>query len=148
MEFVTQNGTEINIVTAPTRSVMRLKREVMKHLKNRGIVDNLDSGNLLNLKLDDVLNLLIDIDTSEEFEKAIFECLKVCIYDTNGKKLRISEQLFDDIPEAREDYYEIIAKCCEVNLRPFFKSLVSQFLILFPTKQNENQKQESQQMKE
>lgn len=127
MEFVTQNGIEVNIITAPTRSVMRLKREVIKHLKNKGFIDKIQGGNLTSIQLTDVLDLFIDIDTSEEFEKAVFECLKVCIYDTQGKKLRISEQLFDDIPEARDDYYEIISKCCEENLRPFFKSLFSAF---------------------
>lgn len=127
MEFVTQNGIEVNIITAPTRSVMRLKREVIKHLKNKGFIDKIQGGNLTSIQLTDVLDLLIDIDTSEEFEKAVFECLKVCIYDTQNKKLRISEQLFDDIPEARNDYYEIISKCCEENLRPFFKSLFSAF---------------------
>lgn len=127
MECITQNGIGINIVTAPTRSVMRLKREVFKHLKCKGFIDKIQVGNLSGIQLTDVLDLLIDIDTSEEFEKAVFECLKVCIYDTDGKKLRISEQLFDDVPEARDDYYEIISKCCEENLRPFFKSLFSAF---------------------
>lgn len=138
MEFVTQNGIEVNIVAAPTRSAMRLKREVIKHLKNKGLIEKIQNGNLTGLQLTDILDLLIDIDTSEEFEKSIFECLKVCIYDTQGKKLRISEQLFDDIPEARDDYYEIITKCCEVNLRPFLKSLFSAFKTHLETIPEEN----------
>lgn len=139
MEFVTQNGIEVNIVAAPTRSAMRLKREVIKHLKNKGLIEKIQNGNLTGLQLTDILDLLIDIDTSEEFEKAIFECLKVCIYDTQGKKLRISEQLFDDIPEARDNYYEIITKCCEENLRPFLKSLFSAFKTHLETIPEENQ---------
>ena len=142
MEFTTQSGVDVNIVTAPTRSVSRLKREVMKHLKNQGIIDSLEKGQLSAIKFSDIGNLFIDIDTSEEFEKAVFECLKVCIYDTQGKRIRISEQLFDDIPEAREDYYEIITACCEENLRPFFKSLFSALSTRLGTLQSDSPEQE------
>ena len=142
MEFTTQSGIDVNIVTAPTRSVSRLKREVMKHLKNQGIIDSLEKGKLSAIKFSDIGNLFIDIDTSEEFEKAVFECLKVCIYDTQNKRIRISEQLFDDIPEAREDYYEIITACCEENLRPFFKSLFSALSTRLKTIPSDNLEQE------
>ena len=127
MEFTTKNGTEVNIISAPTKSVLRLKREVIRHLKNKGLVNDFGKGNITGIDLSHVLDLLVDIDTSEEFETAIFECLKVCIYDTQNKRLKITEQLFDDIPEAREEYYEIVLKCAEVNLRPFFKSLFTEF---------------------
>lgn len=146
MEFITQNGNiNIEIMEAPTKSAIRLKKEVMRHLKNKGIFDSLNDGTIMDLKLDKVIDLLVDIDTSDEFEKAVFECLKVCIYDKGVKNIKITEQLFDDIPSIREDYYEIISKCCEVNLRPFFKSLVSEFnarLQAMP----ESQEQELQQM--
>lgn len=127
MDFITQNGTEVRINSATTKEVLRLKREVMRHLKNKGIINEVGAGNLTSINLSDVLDLLIDIDTSEDFEKAIFDCLNSCIYDLQGKKIKITEQLFDDIPEAREEYYEIMLKCAEINLRPFFKSLFSEF---------------------
>ena len=142
MDITTQNGTEITIVPASTKSVFRLKREVIRHLKNKGFIDEIGNGNISGLKLSSVLDLIVDIDSSEEFEKAIFECLKVCIYDANGKRLKITEQLFDDIPEAREEYYEIMTKCAEVNLRPFFKSLFTEFSNRLQTIPVENQEQE------
>lgn len=74
--------------------------------------------------LDAIIKVLIAADTSSDFEKALFECLKHCLYD---EFYPINEKLFEDKPEAIEDYYEIVAKCIEENLRPFFKSLVTAF---------------------
>lgn len=126
MEFITQNGNvTIDIIPASFKDACNLKKAVAKGLlgKDLGIGEN----SLMDIKLDSILQLLVDIDTSDDFEKAIMECLKCCIYDKGGKNLKITAQLFDDIPEAREDYYEIVTKCCEENLRPFFKSLASEF---------------------
>lgn len=71
-----------------------------------------------------IKNTLIGIDTSDEFNDAVFACLKYCTYNNVYK---IDEALFDNdqVPEAREDYYEIIYTCIEENLRPFMKSLVA-----------------------
>ena len=71
----------------------------------------------------EIANLIINIDTSEGFNKAVMNCLSVCICeDTHA----LTEQYFNDCPELWDDYYEIITKCVEVNLRPFFKSLASE----------------------
>ena len=126
MEFITQNGNvTIDIIPASFKDACCLRKAVAKGIlgKDLGIGDK----SLMDIKLDSILQLLVDIDTSDEFEKAVMECLKCCIYDKGGKNLKITAQLFDDIPEAREDYYEIVTKCCEENLRPFFKSLASEF---------------------
>lgn len=133
MEFTTTNGQkEVKIIAASFKDAANLKKATIKALKNAEIIDGLEinisnNSNILN-KLSEAL---MSIDTSEEFESAVFECLKSCIYDTQGLKLKITPQLFDDIPDAREDYYEIVAKCCEENLRPFFKSLVSELKTRF-----------------
>ena len=125
MEFLTQN-TNVNIEIKPAsfKDASNLKKAVAKGLIGKDLGFN---NSLLDIKIDSILQLLVDIDTSDEFEKAVMECLKCCLYDKGGKNLKITPQLFDDIPEAREDYYEIVTKCCEENLRPFFKSLASEF---------------------
>lgn len=126
MEFITQNGkVAIEIVSVSFKDACNLRKAVAKGIKGKDL--GLNNTNLMDIRIDSLLQLLVDIDTSDEFEKAIMECLKCCIYDKGGKNLKITAQLFDDIPEAREDYYEIITKCCEENLRPFFKSLASEF---------------------
>lgn len=127
MEFITQNGNKECIITAASfKDAVNLKKAVMKCLLN---VDTLKGVNLDNLqgldstKIFDALGkLIVNMDVSEDFEKAVFSCLSICLY--NGFKINM--QLFDDFAEAREDYYEIISKCCEVNLNPFLKSLVSE----------------------
>lgn len=125
MEFTSQNtNVNIEINSASFKDASNLKKAVAKGLIGKDLGFN---NSLMDIKLDSILQLLVDIDTSDEFEKAVMECLKCCLYDKGGKNLKITSQLFDDIPEAREDYYEIVTKCCEVNLRPFFKSLASEF---------------------
>ena len=141
MEFVTKNGNkECKITAASFKDAVNLKKAAMKCLLN---VDTLKSINLDNLQgldstkiFDAIGQLIVNIDVSDEFEKAVFVCLSDCLYD--GFR-QINMQLFDDYPEAREDYYEIISKCCEVNLRPFFKSLCSELKQRFQTLTESNQ---------
>lgn len=140
MEFITQNGNvEIEIKAASFKDACNLKKAVAKSLVGKEF--DLNGGSLMDVNLDSILQLLVDIDTSDEFEKAVMECLKCCIYDKGGKNIKITSQVFDDFPEAREDYYQIVTKCCEVNLRPFFKSLVSEFNSRLATIPSESQEQ-------
>lgn len=128
MEFITQNGgKKVEIKEASFQDASNLKKAVMKCLLNtdalKGIkLDSLQSVDPSKI-FDSLGQMLINMDTSEEFDKAIMACLSNCIYDGFYK---INEQMFNDKPETREDYYEIVSKCVEVNLRPFFKSLVSE----------------------
>lgn len=128
MEFITQNGQK-NVLISPAsfKDASNLRKAVMKSIVESNFASGLDKGAFENVELstllDTGLKLILNTDISNLFEQSVFECLKICTYD--GKK--ITQQIFDDLPEAREDYYEIISKCCEENLRPFFKSLVTEF---------------------
>lgn len=141
MKFTTQNGQKmVEIKAASFKDAADLKKAVLKSLKDIGIdLNNLDNIQNANV-IETITQLLLNIDISEEFERALFKCLENCIYD---KFYKITPQLFDDKTETREDYYEIAANCVEVNLRPFFKSLVSALKQKFKTMQKEDtQKQE------
>lgn len=127
MEFNTSNGVVVEIKAAPFKDACNLKKAVAKAIKDAKIFNDVNTANIMDIKVDSLIQLLADIDASDEFEKTVMECLKYCIYDKGGKNIKITSQLFDDIPEAREDYYAMISKCVEVNLRPFFKSLTSEF---------------------
>lgn len=135
MEFLTTNGNvNVKINIASFKEVADLKKAALKALQDVEIIkdSNLNIEGLKNqnpIKI--ITDLIINFDTSKDFEDALFACLKSCVYDAGGKNLKINAQLFDDIVEAREDYYEIAAKCVEVNLTPFFKSLVSACKIQF-----------------
>ena len=143
-DFMTQNtGARVVINPAPYKTVVKLKKVLLQEVKNNSIGLKI-TGNNENLLektldftgcLDFIKNALIGAEISEEVNATIFECLAFCTYQTTNK---ISEELFDKMPEAREDYYEIIIACIEENLKPFIKSLASEWSILAP-KLGENQ---------
>ena len=132
-EFTTTNTkTKVVISCAPMRDVQRLKQVIFNELKKTPIGIKLinNDGSFFDKELDFtgvldfVKDVLIGIDTSSDFEEAIFNCLQYCTYKTVWK---IDRDLFDNdkVPEAREDYYEILYMCVEENLAPFIKSLIS-----------------------
>jgi len=143
-EFKTTNtGNKVIINCAPTKDVLRLKevilREVIKHPLGLKLKETqTDIKDLLEKEIDlsglteFLKNVILSIDTSQDFLDAVFECLKYCTYKSTYK---IDLELFDNksVPEAREDYYEIIAACVEENLRPFAKSLISMWKTLATT---------------
>lgn len=133
MEITTQNGNNnVTIKAASFQDAINLKKAVAKCLLDAQVVKNFDfQGVDMASLLDKVAEILFSAEMSNDFEKALFQCLKDCYIEENGIKNKITLQLFDEKPELREDYYEIIAKCIEVNLRPFFKSLVTEFKTRF-----------------
>lgn len=131
MEFVTKNSRKnIKIKPASFQVAMRLKKEAFKCLNRSNTLEKIkDLKNIeLTTLFSEIANLLVEADTSDGFNKALMECLSVCICDGTHA---ITEQYFDDCPELWEDYYEIVSNCVEVNLRPFFKSLASELQTRF-----------------
>lgn len=127
----TNTGNRVIINVASLDEVKVLKRVITKEIVKSplGVKIIGNSKDLMDANIDitgivDFLkNVILGLDGNEEFEEALFQCLKKCTYKTAYK---IDKELFDTIcPEAREDYYEIIIACVEENLKPFMKSLVS-----------------------
>lgn len=133
-EFKAANtGNKVKINCASTKDVLKLKQVIAKELIKHPIGLKLQEGGGKDLFERDIdlsgiiefiKNTLLSLDGSDEFNEVVFECLKYCTYKDVYK---IDLELFDNktVPEAREDYYEIILTCVEENLRPFLKSLVS-----------------------
>lgn len=139
----TNTGNKVIINCAPVKDVLKLKEVILKELiryplglklkeEQSNIKELLDKEIDMTGLIDFIKNTLLSIDTSEEFLDAVFECLKYCTYKTTYK---IDMDLFDNksVPEAREDYYEIILTCIEENLRPFAKGLISTWKTLVST---------------
>ena len=134
-EIKLQNSGKMLIInTASTAEVKYLKNVLLEEIKKYPLGLKL-LGNTESVfdkqvdftsVFDFIKNVLISVDISETAENAIFECLKHCVYDRTHK---ITLDLFDEVEEAREDYYEIIFACIEENLKPFIKSLVSMWKI-------------------
>ena len=136
-------NNQVIINCAPVRDALRLKESIIKELIKQPLGLKLkenqgDIKDILNKEvdfvgvLDFIKNTLLSIDTSQDFLDVVFECLKYCTYKSTYK---IDLELFDNksVPEAREDYYEILVACIEENLRPFVKSLVSTWKTLLET---------------
>jgi hypothetical protein len=68
------------------------------------------------------LPLILRLDSSKDFENALFECLIHCAYDQE----KITFDTFEK-EENRELYYPIVMACFEVNLKSFFLPLFAQF---------------------
>ena len=127
-----ETGNTIIINCAPIKTVQRLKQVIFNEIKKSPIGIKLTGGETSIFEkeidftgiLDFIKDTLIGIDTSDDFNEAVFACLQYCTYK---KVYKIDEALFDNeaVPEARQDYYEIIFACVEENLRPFIKSLIS-----------------------
>ena len=131
MEFIAKNsGKKIKIIPASFKNAVNLKKEAFKCLNQTNALDKIkDLKNIeLSTLFSEIANLLVVADTSNGFERAVMECLSVCICDDTHA---ITEQYFNDCPALWEDYYEIVSNCVEVNLRPFFKSLVSELQTRF-----------------
>lgn len=136
----TNTGNKVIINTASFKDVQRLKQVILNEFKKSPIgVKLIGKDKTLFEKdidftgvIDFIKDTIIGIETSEEFNDAIFACLQYCTYK---KVYKIDEALFDNeaVPEARDDYYEILVACIEENLRPFIKSLISTWKTLTET---------------
>ncbi len=73
-----------------------------------------------NEEVDTLKNLLMQLGGSPRLEGVIFDCLISCTY--NGVK--ITKDTFEP-EDARADFYPLVWEVLKLNLRPFFKSLVS-----------------------
>ena len=134
-EFKGQNGAKIVINIARFEESARLRNAVGKELLKQNIDIN-DQASLA--KADEELSssgsnllmtmakILISCDISEEFNTALFVCLKYCTYNN----IQIKPDLFDDVPEAREDYFPIVFECIQENVYPFIKGLLSKLKTL------------------
>lgn len=144
LDFKTKNtGNKVIINEADFKTEIELKNAILKEIqkypvgvklvsalrKQQKVSDFVQNADIdMSSILDFIKNCLIGLDTNDDIMTVIWKCLSICTYNTT---FRIDEKLFDEVKEAREDYYEIIAKCLECNLRPFLKSLQSEFAILF-----------------
>ena len=139
-ECTTVNGNaELILNEATFADCLILQSVIMEEAKKLkidiGQIDiDFDGASITSL-LDSIKDLFFNLMTSEKFDRIVFKCLSYCTYNN----VKITKQLFDDVPEARADYYQIIKECVEINLAPFLKSLTSQLSTLLPTVTLENQ---------
>lgn len=125
-EFKGENGARIVINSAKWETVKRLRRCIATELKKVGIdIENVTSLSQLQTEFSGAKllviakDLLLTLESSEEFDNILTECMRECTYSNKV----IDANLFDDIEEAREDYDKIRLECLKENLNPFFKKV-------------------------
>jgi hypothetical protein len=115
--FKTDEDVEVIINPASIIDANNLKNTILKLFKQ----NNFDITNISSVK--SMIEAIMILDSSEEFQKSIFACLSRSVY----KMQRIDLELFND-ETARQYYYEILIKCLEVNISPFFKKALIRLL--------------------
>lgn len=131
-EFKGVNGDRIVINSTSMANVKDLRKCFARELLKQNIdINNVDSLAELKKQLTGTVlislikNVLCSLECSEEFDRVMNKCLLDCTY----RNIAITEQLFDDIVEAREDYDTIRLECIKENLSPFFKKVVGLFKV-------------------
>jgi len=121
MEYKSETtGAKIVINPCSLVDAFKLKAVVEKALLSM-------NKNLEDLFEEDVMAIIVTVDSSQEVFDCVFDCLKNSIY--NG--VPIKPDVFDDL-KAREDFYDVVYQCIKVNLTPFFKKLLSELGINVP----------------
>lgn len=124
-EFTSISGAAIVINLAPWEDAKELKK-VIEREGAQSIIDM--NGDLAKLS-----SLILKLDGSDAFEKALMPCLARCT--RNGESVRGNTF---DTKEGRSDYVEIVKACVNENIGPFVASLFSQFGPLLATQKTEN----------
>lgn len=122
MQFTTKSGARVVITQASFSEAMALKNAVASEISKSGISLDLKGGlSETNIDIADLMRVFFQIDSSQNVQAALFQCLARCL--RNGEKVT-----FDTFEEtdARADYYEIIFACARENLTPFFSGLLSE----------------------
>lgn len=116
-KFISKIGNKsVQIAPASFIEATELRKAIEKALLENGI----DIEKVMDA---DIVTMLFSIDSSDAVRECLFKCLKKSLYDG----IKIDLNLFDDVPEARCDYMEIMEVCIKLNVYPFIKYLLSKF---------------------
>lgn len=122
-EVVLPSSAVLKIYDIPFAPAKALYQALLRELKS---VEVSSKKELISLYKD----LFTYGFSSQEIEKCLWECIKMCTYNSGAGELKITQQTFEPI-SAREDY---MAVCMEVGkevIAPFTKSLYAEYEQLF-----------------
>lgn len=124
-EFIATSGAKVVINPAGFTEAMALKNAVVKELGSAEI--NIDLTRIRETNLNSLLPLILQVDSSEQVNAALWVCLGRCLYNSE----KISEKTFEAV-KARVDYYEIAVACLKENISPFLDGLLSKLISILP----------------
>lgn len=131
--FKTKNGVNVVINFNDFENSCKLKRLIEKELLKvnikgdslKGLKENSSIKDLLNLEIDssfinNIKNLFLAVDSSEEIHEQVFKCLEKSTYDHE----KITKDTFNN-EQAIKDYEEVFIEGIIEFMRPFTSSLIS-----------------------
>lgn len=108
------SGAVLKIGAIPFKASNTLKKEVMKQV----MAIDMKGKDKLGIGKD----VLCSVLSSDEVEKALWECMGRCIYSDGRGDLKIDEGTFEPV-ESRVDFTECQMEVAQECLLPFGKSL-------------------------
>lgn len=132
-ELVGNNGATIILNYADTEVVEELIQLIATKCKEINITPLMNALSNAESFLQQDMQVLIpllkdvicELESDKKFTDIVYNMLRNCTYNN----VVISRQLFNDKPEAREDYYMIKKEVVKFNLAPFLKSLSGKLLL-------------------
>lgn len=145
MDFITKTGAEVKLAMADFEDVLFFKSVIQTVIAEKGLDIDLDISKITSSDgkgkvtemLPQLMKAVILIEGDKRFHESFMRCLKRCTY--NSKK--IDKNLWNDTPEAREDYYELVLEVLKLNFSPLLKPLLSLFTEIIPEQKPSGQKQ-------
>lgn len=126
-EFELLSGKKLVVNIANFGTAIQLSQALLKCLKNADIKfdkDSLNSLDFANLTENPMLigafaKAALDAFTDSTIDVVFWEMAKKCTYDG----LRVTEELFNNSIDARQDFYQLKFIILKENVLPFFPQL-------------------------
>lgn len=126
-DFTLISGKKLTVDIANFGTAIQLSQSILKCLKNVGIKldkESLESVNFSNLLespflINALVQAALDVFTDSHIDAVFWEMAKKCTYDG----LRVTEDLFNNSIEARQDFYQVKFLIMKENVLPFFPQL-------------------------
>lgn len=126
-----KSGNILRVGLPPIRESLNLVNIIAKSFSERGLELKLDRDTELDFKSlfdknkDVCLKGLSDVIFNQDVLDIVLSCAERCVYVYNGTSLKITLDMFDK-EEYRGDFYEIMIRIAISNIKPFFKSLLTE----------------------
>lgn len=126
-DYTLPSGKVLSINVASFMLGSKLGQAILRCLMRSGI--KLDRESLKNLNLANIMQdpdfissltkAALDVFTDDHIDETFWEMAKKCTYDG----LRVTEELFNNSVDARQDFYQVKFLILKENIMPFFPNL-------------------------
>jgi len=129
-DITLKSGNVLKFSVASFIDSIRLTNIIAKAFSQRGLNIKLDRDTELSFQglfeknPDAFIKGLMDVIFEEFVMDVVFKCAEKCIYVKKGVSMKVTAETFED-EEARKDFYEVMLKIAQENIKPFFGNLLT-----------------------